>query len=126
MKRLPLLLFALLLAAPVLAEVDPFPMKTGDRLPFYPVKFRTSTGVVDLSGSTVTATMVDSTGNTVFADAVVYVTATTRGEAEYRWATGDTAAAGTYYIEFRVVDPTGRPYTLPSSFRAAVVITDSY
>ena len=106
--------------------VNDFYMKTDDLLPYYRVIFYDSVGRLDLSGCSVVMSMVNDDGAIKVNAAAVTITDATKGEAEYRWNVGDTDTAGDFYLEFVITSPASLPFTLPSSFRAKVVITDAY
>lgn len=105
--------------------VNDFYIKTNDLLPYYRATFYDSAGRLDLTGCAVKATMVDDDRVKKVDGVVATVTDATKGEVEYRWVAGDTDTAGDYYIEFEVTSG-GKPFTMPSSFRAKVVIVDEY
>lgn len=111
-----MLLALLLMPAQAAAIVDDINIVEGDTLPYIWVKARGNAGVINLTGSTVTVTIVDANGTTVVRDAAAFITAPTAGELEYRWPTPNTLVAGTYYIRFRITAPSGRIYTLPADF----------
>jgi len=125
MKKALLALALLLFPLSAHALVDDLYLVKGDTLPYYWITVRGTAGPVNLTGATVTMTMVDSAGVTKVSDAAVTVTAPLKGEAEYRWQATDTDTAGTFYVRFKVVTG-GRTFSLPSSFSAKVIIRPAY
>lgn len=129
MKKISIAVTLLLLSlfCTVEAVVDDLPLVRGDTRPAYPIVIRDKMGIVDLTGTTVTATMENySTGVNIFTDAAVLVTSATAGEAEYRWAGSDTNTVGAFSIQFKVIDAEGNTSTYPTSFKTKVIISERY
>ncbi len=127
MKKLAFAVLALLLAQASAAapSVKDLHIKKGCTEPYYYSAARGSRGTINLTGATVTATMENASGTNTFTDRPCVVTSAAKGEWEYRWVAADTATAGTYYIEFKVVRASGT-FILPAEFRAKVVVENSY
>lgn len=105
---------------------------TNDLQPYYRVTVKDSDGnLIELTGASVVCTMKESTTGVVkinrsSAGVVIANQTTNKGEFEYRWQSGDTDTAGTYYIEFEITPQMGGKFTLPSpeQGQAGVVISD--
>lgn len=117
----------LILAGLVMAKVNDFYIKTGDRLPYYTFQVVDAAGTaIDISSTTITATVQNlSTSQEIVTDGAVNITNGTSGYAEYRWADGSTNTAGSYAIEFKIISG-GLQYTLPAAYNALVIIKSRY
>lgn len=99
--------------------IKPLKLSTNDIQPYYRVTVKDSDGaLIDLTGASIVCTMKDSaTGavkiNRQSAGIVIASQTTNKGEFEYRWQSGDTGTAGSYYIEFEVTPASGGKFTLP-------------
>lgn len=121
------LVFCVLIFGSVWGATDDFPLKRGDTRPAYPVVFRDSVGVKDLTGCSVFATMENATtGTDIFTNAIVTVTSAVGGEGEYRWVAANTNTIGAFYIEFKVIDSQGNTSTYPTSYNSKVIIRERF
>ena len=78
---------------------------------------------VDLTNATsVTFKMREWGSNTLKVDTASVVTDAVNGTVEYRWASGDTDASGTYYAEWQVLWNDGDTQTFPVIGYDVVVI----
>jgi hypothetical protein len=127
--RAALLLFLMmgLFAVSALAAPEVLYMKEGDLQPYYYAAIVDSDeDPVDLTGASVYFTMKDASGSVKVSLQAATVTDASNGYVEYRWQSGDTATAGRYYVEFKVVPLSGGPYRVPADprARAVVIITE--
>lgn len=96
-------------------------IKRHDRQPYY--RFSVP---VDLAGATILATMIAaSTGVPKFTRQACVITDAAAGEAEYRWADGDTDTAGRYLIEFEVSPSAAGKFTVPVEPAMVEVLEDA-
>jgi hypothetical protein len=102
----------------------------GNNIPYYRAQLFQSNTItangpdipIDLTGSTVTAYMVDSaTLKTKIKGATCTVIDAVNGRVEYQWNVNDTNENGTYWIVFKVTNGL-QILTLPSAFKARVII----
>jgi hypothetical protein len=98
-------------------------VKQGDRRPAAPATLKRGTTVVDLTLATsVTFKMRPVRDLTLKVDAAATVLVAASGTVEYRWISGDTDTAGTFYAEWEVLWSDGTPETFPTINHDIVVI----
>jgi len=127
MKKSLAILILLFLTVSANAAQD-FYIKKGMTGPYYYFQITDNAGAVNLTGATVTFSMLDSSGATTTAKvnaAACVVTSAALGYAEYHWTATDTDTAGVYIVEIGVV-LNGLSYIIPARDRAVVVVRDNY
>jgi hypothetical protein len=91
------------------------PMKQGDRLPELTATLELPAGTpLNLTGATVTFTMVATNGQVLIDAAPATVVSAAAGTVKYAWDTGDTDQIGTHRIEWIVLFPGGKQLTVPN------------
>lgn len=107
---------------------DTFNIKRGDRLPVLEATLLDGDGKpLNLSTASSVTLRLRERGSTTNASIVgtCVVAGSSRGEVEYRWASGETDAVGTFAAELVVTWSDGRTQTVPSRGRLTVIISDS-
>lgn len=106
-----------------------FNIKRHDTRPYLAVQIKSDNGsAVDLTmGSHIYFNLAtnDNTFTPVLSGAC-YVTGSTTGECEYRWAASDTNRSGIYLGEFEVTYQDGTVMTAPSKHSLVVNINEGY
>lgn len=109
--------------------VDVLYMTVGDLQPYYYAQIKDSSdNPVDLTGASVFFTMKNTRGKVKVNLQAATVTDAANGYVEYRWQSGDTATAGRYLIEFKVVPQNAKPFRVPADIndRAMVYIRNPF
>jgi hypothetical protein len=93
-------------------RLNDFTIKRGDSSPA--IRYALEPDTVDLTGATVRFQMRVRNGAQVLDAAAAIVTAAGMPTVQYGWQTGDTATAGLYEAEFRVLYSNGAVETFPN------------
>jgi len=121
-----ILLTLLAAAATWAASIDTLYLKAGDVAPPYKVLVIDENGTMDLTGTTITATMRSlETGTNRFEGITCTSTDLLNGRFEYRWADSDTTSTGAYSMQFHIQHADGQ-FTIPTGTDAEVVIEERY
>jgi hypothetical protein len=100
-----------------------FYIKQHDRLPSLQATLLDGNGQpINLTGATVTFTMVNAAGSVIVNDAAATVVNATAGVVAYAWGVSDTTNSGTFYGEFEVTSG-GLVERFPNDGNITIIIT---
>lgn len=123
--RVLILLLVLVAAAVSMAAPAVLYLRANDLQPYYYAQIIDSSGdAVDLTGASAVFTMKEQDGSIKVNRQSAVITNATSGLLEYRWQTGNTNAAGAYYIEFEVTPASGGKFTVPDRTTKAKVVIE--
>lgn len=92
-----------------------FYIKRGDRLPVLARQLKFDSGdAIDLTGCTVTWTMVNAKTRVVKATGAATITNALEGRVEYAWASLDTDTVDSYIGEWRITYPDAKTLRVPT------------
>lgn len=106
-----------------MAETPDFTIKQGATSPPLPATLTDAAGApIPLSGTTVRFRMKPLLGGGALVDRAATIVNPTAGEVRYDWQAADTALAGYYRAEFRVIFANGADQPVPSDDYLTVLV----
>ncbi len=100
-------------------------VRQGDTLPYldFTLVSDTSDTPHNLSGATVTFSMIDDNGDSKIQNGACTIVGAATGEVRYSFAAADTDTAGIFYGEFQVVFSSGKKLSFPEGEYIRITIT---